>query len=97
MKDLYKHDHDGVMVVVSILREKTSGYNDIVTKLNNLVISIGESSSWKDIEVKTSFINTCNDFIASYNRLISSMEDYINYLEKKSEDGDAIETAYSAG
>ena len=43
MKDLYKHDPDGVMAVVTSLREKTSGYNDIVTKLNNLVTSIGDS------------------------------------------------------
>lgn len=97
MKDLYKHDPDGVMAVVRSLRQKNSGYNDIVTKLNNLVSSINDSSSWKDVEVKTSFVNNCNYFIESYNRLISAMEKYINYLEKKSEAGVAIETTYSAG
>lgn len=97
MKDLYKHDPDGVMAVVTSLREKTSGYNDIVTKLNNLITSIGDSPAWIDVEVKTSFVNACNSYIKIYNNLIAAMEVYINYLEKKSEAGVAIETTYSAG
>ena len=96
MKDLYKHDPDGVMAVVTSLREKTNGYNDIIAKLNNLVISIGDSSAWIDVEVKTSFVNACNSYIKIYDSLIVAMEAYIDYLQKKSEAGAAIETTYSA-
>lgn len=96
MKDLYKHDHDGVLAVVSSLREKTNGYNDIITKLNNLISSINDSSSWVDVEVKTSFVNTCNSYITIYKKLIEAMGAYIDYLEKKSEAGASIETTYSA-
>ena len=70
MKDLYKHDPDGVLAVVSSLREKTSGYNDIITNLNNLVNSINDSSSWKDVELKTFFVNACKSYISIYNDLI---------------------------
>ena len=96
MKDLYKHDPDGVMAVVTSLREKTSGYNDIVTKLNNFVDSIGDSSAWIDVEVKTSFVNACKSYIKTYDSLIVALEAYIDYLQKKSEAGVAIETTYSA-
>ena len=44
MKDLYKHDPEGVMAVVSSLREKTSGYNDIITNLDNFVNTVNDSS-----------------------------------------------------
>jgi len=97
MKDLYKHNPDGVMAVVTSLREKTSGYNNVVTRLNNLVNSINDSPAWIDVEIKTSFVNTCKSYIEIYNKLIAAMEVYIIYLEKKSEAGAAIETTYSAG
>lgn len=97
MKDLYKHDPDGVMAVVTSLREKTNGYSNVVTRLNNLVSSINDSSAWIDVEIKTSFVNTCKSYIEIYNKLIAAMEVYATYLEKKSEVGAAIETAYSGG
>lgn len=97
MKDLYKHDPDGVLVVVSSLREKASGYNDIITNLENFVNSINDSSSWIDVEVKTLFVNDCKNYISIYKDLIVTIGVYIDYLEKKSNAGVAIETTYSAG
>lgn len=97
MKDLYKHDPDGVLSVVSSLREKTSGYNDIITKLNNFADLVNDSSSWIDVELKTLFVNDCKAYIIKYKEAISMIEVYINYLEKKSDAGVAIETTYSAG
>ena len=97
MKDLYKHDPDGVLAVVSSLREKASGYNDIITNLENCVNSINDSSSWIDVEVKTLFVNDCKNYISIYKDLIVTIGVYIDYLEKKSNAGVAIETTYSAG
>ena len=97
MKDLYKHDPDGVLAVVSSLREKASGYNDIITNLENFVNSINDSSSWIDVEVKTLFVNDCKNYISIYKDLIVTIGVYIDYLEKKSYAGVAIETTYSAG
>lgn len=96
MKDLYKHDPDGVMTVVSSLREKTSGYNDIITNLDNFVNTVNDSSAWIDAEIKTLFINDCKNYITIYKNFIEMIEVYINCLEKKSEAGVAIETTYSA-
>ena len=97
MKDLYKHDPDGVLAVVSSLREKTSSYNDIVTNLDNFVNLVNDSSSWIDAELKTLFVSDCKAYITKYKEVIAKIEVYINYLEKKSESGVAIETTYSAG
>ena len=97
MKDLYKHDPDGVLAVVSSLREKASGYNDIITNLENFVNSINDSSSWIDVEVKTLFVNDCKNYISIYKDLIVTIGVYIDYLEKKSNAGVAIEPTYSAG
>lgn len=97
MKDLYKHDPDGVLAVVSSLKEKASGYNDIITNLENFVNSINDSSSWIDVELKTLFVSDSKVYISEYKKVISMIEVYINYLEKKSNAGVAIETTYSAG
>ena len=97
MKDVYKHDSDGVLAVVSSLREKTSGYNDIITNLDNFVNSINDSSAWIDAEIKTLFVNDCKNYINIYKDLIVMIEVYIDYLEKKSDAGVAIETTYSVG
>ena len=46
---------------------------------------------------KSSFINTCNSYIGLYKELVNSMENYVNYLIRKSEGASAIESAYSRG
>lgn len=95
MGDAYKHDPDGVLIVVNSLREKTSGYNEKITQLNNLVNEINDSPLWKDVEIKTSFINTFTSYINVYKNLILALDKYIDYLLKKSESGENIESSYS--
>ena len=97
MGDAYKHDPDGVLNVISALKDKTSTYSDKIVELTNLVNTINGSSAWKDVEIKTSFIDTCNSYITIYNNLILALDVYIDYLNKKSESGAALESAYSGG
>ena len=95
MVDMYKHDAEGVSNVVSSLHTLISDYKDRILELMKLVENINGSSSWVDQDVKSSFVNTCNSYINLYKDLVRSMENYVNYLIRKSESASAIERAYS--
>ena len=97
MEDRYKHDADGISSIVSSLKTLIDDYKDRVLELIKLVESINGSQSWVDKQVKTSFIQTCNSYIELYKKLIINIENYINYLVRKSESASAIERAYSRG
>ena len=97
MEDRYKHDADCISSIVSSLKTLIDDYKDRVLELIKLVESINGSQSWVDKQVKTSFIQTCNSYIELYKKLIINMENYINYLVRKSESASAIERAYSRG
>ena len=97
MEDRYKHDADGISSIVSSLKTLIDDYKDRVLELIKLVESINGSQSWVDKQVKTSFIQTCNSYIELYKKLIINMENYVNYLVRKSESASAIERAYSRG
>ena len=66
-------------------------------ELMTLVESIDGSTSWIDQDVKGSFVNTCISYINLYKDLVNSMENYVNYLVRKSDSASAIESAYSRG
>ena len=97
MGDRYKHDAEGVSSVVSSLQTLIDDYKDRILELINLVDSINSSSSWIDQDVKSSFVNTCISYISLYKDLAGSMENYVNYLVRKSDSAMAIESAYSRG
>ena len=97
MGDRYKHDAEGVSTVVSSLQTLIDDYKDRILELINLVDSINGSSSWIDQDVKSSFVNTCISYISLYKELAGSMENYVNYLVRKSDSAMAIESAYSRG
>lgn len=95
MNDRYKHDADGVSAIISSLKDTIEQYKDEISKLSNLVNEINGSSSWKDAQVKTSFIATCNSYINVYKQLSMNMERYVNYLSGKSSSAQALEQAFS--
>lgn len=95
MSDGYLHKPEGVSSSVSKMKSLISDYKDKIVEITNLVSTIDGSTSWKDAVVKTEFIKTCNDFIAVYKGLVSSMESYVNYLNGKSSTGEEIERAFS--
>jgi len=97
MEDRYKHDADGISSIVSSLKTLIDDYKDRVLELIKLVETINGSQSWVDKQVKTLFIQTCNSYIELYKKLIINMENYVNYLVRKSESASAIERAYSRG
>ena len=97
MKDAYMHDHEGVLNFVSNLREKSSNYNDKIVELTNLIEEINQSPAWRDVDVKTSFVNTCNSYIMIYKNLIQALDVYANYLSKKSNAGADFESKYAGG
>lgn len=95
MVDAYKHDHEGVCTVVTSLKELNSKYNDKITELNNLVSTISSSSQWIDMDVKTSFVDTCNAYVKIYNELKQAVDIYTKYLEEKSTAGNEMEQTYA--
>lgn len=97
MVDAYNYDSEGVNTVIESIKDLTNKYKDKIDELNNLVSTINSSPSWKDVEIKTTFINTCNSYIKIYNSLINAMEAFIDYLKKKSEIATSIEQAYMGG
>ena len=97
MGDRYKHDAEGISSVVSTLQNLISDYKDRILELIKLVETINGSSAWIDQDVKSSFVSTCNSYISLYKDLVNSMENYVNYLIRKSESASAIESAYSRG
>lgn len=97
MVDAYNYDSEGVNTVIESIKDLTNKYKDKINELNNLVSTINSSPSWKDVEIKTTFINTCNSYIKIYNSLINTMEAFIEYLKKKSEIATSIEQAYMGG
>ena len=97
MGDSYKHVPEGVSVTISSLKEIIYDYKDKIGELTNLVNEIASSSSWKDAQVKTSFISTAESYIRMYQNVLSNMEKYVNYLTKKSESANALEDAYARG
>lgn len=95
MGDSYKHIPDDVAVYINTLREYVEQYKDKIDELNGLVIKIDGSAEWKDLQVKSAFIATCNSYITLYRTLVATMERYVNYLSKKSEGASALEKAYA--
>lgn len=95
MGDRYKHDAEGISNVVTSLQSLIGDYKDRILELMNLVNNINGSSSWIDKDVKSSFVNTCNSYVNLYKDLVTSMENYVNYLIRKSDSASAIESAYS--
>lgn len=95
MGDRYKHEEEGVSSVINALKNTIDSYKDRIIELTNLVKQIEGSSSWKDLEVKTAFISTCNSYILVYKSSLTKMEKYVNYLSGKSNSAAALERAYS--
>lgn len=95
MGDRYKHDAEGISNVVTSLQSLIGDYKDRILELMNLVNNINGSSSWIDKDVKSSFVNTCNSYVNLYKDLVTSMENYVNYLIRKSDSASAIESSYS--
>ena len=94
MVDAYKYDPEGVSAVVTSLRGQINDYSDKINELSSLVNQIDSSASWKDADIKGSFISTCNSYIALYMKLISAMTKYVNYLEGKASSASALEQAF---
>ena len=95
MGDNYKHIPEGVSSVINNLKTILDDYKDRIVELETLVNEINGSTDWKDISVKTSFINTCVSYITIYKNLSVVMENYISYLTGKSDTATALERAYS--
>lgn len=96
MSNVLYHDESGVSSLVSSIMKKIDDYQQIINQLEQLVNNINSSSEWRDIEVKTAFINQCNSYITYYKGFVHSLTNYINgYLGNKSKEVANIERAFS--
>ncbi len=95
MIDKYKHDPAGVTTVINALKADKESYSTHVNDLKNIVKEIEASSAWKDASVKTEFINTCNSYIRKYDNILTTMEQYIEYLTNKNDEGSSTENSFA--
>lgn len=83
MIDVYRYEKEGVASVIVSLKTINNKYKEKIMKLKDFISNIENSSAWKDVQVKTSFINTCKSYIKIYNDLSNKMDIQIEYLQKK--------------
>lgn len=95
VRDKYKFDFDGIDKTLSSLKAARLKYDDEVARFNNLAREISSSPSWKDIGVKTEFMNTFNAYISIYKKTCLNLEHYEKYLEEKSKNAKEIEHKYA--
>lgn len=91
------HSPSSVSTIVSNLKINISDYKEKIIELDKLIGEIAVSPSWKDEEVKTSFINTCRSYINLYKNLSYAMENYVSYLSSKSSSFTNLENSFSGG
>jgi len=80
----FLHDESGITSTISDLNTSLADYKDNVGLLKKFVAEMEDSSSWKDEDLKTSFIATANSYIDVYNNFASGIEGYISALKTKS-------------
>ncbi len=97
MGDKYVLKPDGISTTVSKLKDDLNFYKECISKLNTLISEIEGSSEWIDMQVKTAFIQKCRSYIAVYKKLSLMMENFINYLDMKSNSGAMIDSAFIRG
>lgn len=95
MTDLYLHDYDNVSTIVGSLKSTKETYEEKKQEIKKLVNDITISPAWVDAELKTAFVNCCEQYLTLYDRITTNMTGYIDYLEKKSEAAYELEAAYS--
>ena len=57
MGDSYKYVPEGVSVTISGLKEVIDDYRERIAELTSLISEISSSGSWKDVQVKNSFLS----------------------------------------
>lgn len=97
MADDFEMNSNQMYSIAGSLLDVIGDYKTNISKLISLVDEIKNSSSWKDEQVKSSFIMTCNSYISKYKTVVNEMEKYRNYLIKKTDCGVDLEHAFSSG
>lgn len=97
MSDNFKFSQDAVLSVHSDMVTKTGEFKAAIDKFKVLVDEIGSSASWKDAEVKTSFINSINSYVTYFNSSYEQLTGYADYLNKKADATSEFEENYSKG
>lgn len=97
MSDNFKFSQDTVLSVHSNMVTTTDKFKETIDKFKVLVDEIGSSASWKDAEVKTSFINSINSYVTYFNSSHEQLTSYADYLNKKATATSEFEENYSKG
>ena len=91
----FLHDSEGINSTVLQVKEYLESYKTHITSLENLINTMSGSGSWKDEEVKTSFIATAQSYVSAYKSFSAGLEGYINSLSKKSANISEHESVFS--
>ena len=91
----FLHDSEGVNSTVLQMKEYLESYKAHIASLENLINTMSSSGSWKDKDVKTSFIATATSYISAYKSFSAGLEGYINSLSEKSTNISENESVFS--
>ena len=97
MSDNFKFSQDTVLSIHSNMVTTTDKFKETIERFKVLVDEIGSSSSWKDAEVKTSFINSINSYVTYFNSSCEQLTGYADYLKQKADATSEFEENYSKG
>lgn len=94
MSEFY-HDSAGVRDNVSNMKLLVDSYKETLESLESLIGEITVSNDWKDLTLKTSYLNDLNSYMLVYQGLYEEMLKMVSKLEYKSSSLDALESMYS--
>ena len=94
MSEFY-HDAASVSTDVATMKRLVSEYKDTMSSLQILINQITASNDWVDLKVKTSYLQTLNNYMTIYQTLYFKMNEMVMKLETKSGSLDALESRFS--
>lgn len=93
--DKYKIDFENVDKTLNDLKQIRGNYNEQMACFSDLIKKIASSNQWKDVVVKTEFINTLNSYLKIYKEASSFLEQYEKYLISKVKMASIMEQKYT--
>ena len=97
MNDKFKFSEADVMTIHNNLNTKNEEFKQAIDNLTATVKEIESSTSWKDPQVKTAYINTINTYLTYYDAVYTKLTGYTNYLSQKAKQISQFESNYSKG
>ena len=80
--------------IASQLQAELGSYKGKVGELTAMKNKISSSNDWVESSVKPSFIATLDSYITTFTALEDAIDAYIQYINIKADDFDALDSAF---